>query len=196
MCPSVSYTRALPPGRSGFTLTEVIVAMSLTSLIVVASISFFVGTMRHSQDGTEHVSFIDEARAAENLIGQRIQCARAVAIRDSSLDIVQMDLTKSRLYLQDGDGDPGTPEDNVLFFDPDTETGDDGYEVCKFVSLFEGEPLFQTLSTSPRTALISFYVGLRPPTEVGDRAAIRKSYHGAEVRMTATPRNTMQFIQN
>lgn len=184
---SVSYA------SSGFTLVEVMVAMSLTSLVVIAGFNLFIQSTRRFQDGTEHNSFINEARIAEQKISNIIQYSRAASVsssNNSSLDIVQPDLTVSRLYFQSGT----TPETSVLRYDPDMSVSDDEETICTFVSLIPDTPMFETLPQTTNTTQVSFYVGLRAPTD-GSTAGVRKSYTGALVYMTATPRNIVDFIQ-
>ena len=169
------------------------VAMSLTSLVVIAGFNLFIQSARRYQDGTEHNSFINEARIAEQKISDIIQYARAAstdANDSNSLDIVQPDLTISRLYFQSGN----TPETSVIRYDPDIEVSDDEETICVFVSEIPDTPMFQTLPQTTNTTQVSFYVGLRAPTD-GSTAGVRKSYTGALVYMTATPRNIVDFIQ-
>lgn len=180
-------------GQKGFTLVELLVSMMLMGLVMAGAMNFFIFSARHYQDGSEHISFIDEARSAEQRILNIIQYARAVAVtpgNNTSLDIVQPDLTQSRLYLRDDD----TPRDRLLMYDPDTDVVGDETEICKYVSGIPGKPMFQVFAGSNNTTQISLYVGLRPP-EDETRAAIRKSYTGANVYLTASPRNTIDVIQ-
>jgi len=180
--------------KKGFTLVEVMVSLALTTLVVIGGFTLFIYSARHFQDGTEHNTFINEARVAEQRISNRIQNARAIAVTSgntSSLDIVQTDLTVSRLYYNAG----GSPETSTLTYDPDIDVNGDEEILCRYVSEIPDEALFKILPDTTSTTQISFYVGLRPPTN-GETAGVRKSYTGALVYMTATPRNTVDFIQN
>lgn len=179
--------------RQGFTLVEIMVALFLMGLVMVGAMTFSVHSARHVQDGTEHISFIEEARNAENRIGHIIQNARAVSIPSgdtTSLTIIQPDLTRSLMYYKEGP----TERDDRLVYDPDTNVDGDEMVVCRFVSVIPSKEMFRVLPGDRNTTVISLYVGLRAPEE-GARAAVRKSYTGANVYMTATPRNTVDFIQ-
>jgi len=182
--------------KKGFTLVEVMVSLSLTSLVVIGGFNIFISSARHFQDGTEHNTFINEARAAEQKILNYIQNARAISVTSgnaSSLDIVQSDLTVSRLYYVAGN----SPETSTLTYDPNSDPDVVGDEeiLCRYVSEIPNVNLFQILPNTTSTTKLSFYVGLRPPTN-GETAGVRKSYTGAMVYMSATPRNNVDFIQN
>jgi prepilin-type N-terminal cleavage/methylation domain-containing protein len=179
--------------RTGFTLVEVMVGMSLTSLVVVAALTLFIQSARQFQDGSEHITFVDEARRAEQQVANIIQNARAASVtagNSSSLNIVQPNLTNSRLYFQPGD----SPEESQLIFDANINVNGDEDVIATYVSEIANTPMFRIVSGSNNTTLVSFYVGLRPPTD-GATAGVRKSYTGAIIHMAASPRNIVDFIQ-
>lgn len=178
---------------SGFTLVEVMIGLALTGLVMAAALSLFVESARQFQDGTEYISFVDEARVAEQRVSNVIQYARATSVtpgNDASLDIVQPDLTSSRLYFQEGN----SLASNRLVFDPDVTVSGDEEVLARYVSEIEDTPIFRVVSGTNNTTLVSFYIGLRPPEDESG-FSLRKSYTGAIIHMTASPRNIVDYIQ-
>lgn len=179
--------------HEGFSLVELMVGLSLTGMVMAGALTLFVQSARQFQDGSEHVTFIEKARVAEQRIANEIQNARAISVtpgNTNSLEIIQPDLTRSRMFFREGD----TVSTSHMIYDPDVTVDDDEVELSSYVSEIPQSPMFQVLTGTTNTTLVTFYVGLRPP-EGSSKAAVRKSYTGASVFMTATPRNIVDFIQ-
>jgi prepilin-type N-terminal cleavage/methylation domain-containing protein len=179
---------------AGFTLVELMVGLSLTGLVMMGAMSLFLQSVRQFQDGSEHISFVDEARAAEQKVSNIIQYARATSVTpgsQDSLEIVQPDLTSSRLYFEAGD----TPALDRLIYDPDISVSDDEQVIATYVRSIDDTPMFEVIADTNNTTNISFYVGLRPPETGTATAGYRKSYTGAIIHMTASPRNIVDYIQ-
>ena len=99
-----------------------------------------------------------------------------------------MDLTQGLIRFIDEDSDPTTLGDNVLQVDPDISVASNETVLCDFVSAIPGEEMFQIVPSSPRSALVVFHVGERPPNGAPQLLA-GQGYQGIEIRCAATPRN-------
>ena len=155
---------------------------------VAMSIGLYVMTITQAREGSVHLSIIGKARGTEQRIIKFVESARAVGAKSNQLDVVMMDLTQGVIEFIDADGDPATLADNTLELDPDTSVASNETVLCDFVSPVPGEAMFQVLSSSPRTALLTFHVGERPPAGPS-QLRLGQGYQGIEIRCAATPRN-------
>jgi|GEM_PF-4995198 len=168
--------------------------MGLTMVLMMGAMSLFVQTSGHYKDGTEHVDFISDARKAQQIIWNKIQDARAVSVTagtTTSLDLVQPDLVRSRLYYVEGQ----TQASNRLVYDADVTLEGDEFVVAQYVSEIPDTPMFRVVEGTQNTTLISLYIGLRPPENAKQATSIRKSYTGSILHLTASPRNVVYVIQ-
>jgi len=172
----------------GYTLMEIMFAMSILTTVVVLSMNLYISIMGHARESSVQVSLIGKARLAEQKIVKFVQGSRAVGAKTNQLEFVMMDLTQGQIRFIDEDSDPTTLEDNILQVDPDVSVASNESVLCDFVSPIPGEEMFQVMPSSPRTALVVFHVGERPPTG-GPQLLAGQGYQGIEIRCAATPRN-------
>lgn len=185
---------AAPSASAGFTLTELIVSSTVLTAVVAISLGAYTTIIREGREGTLHARYIDGARSTEQNIVKFVQAGKAVSANASALDIMKPDSGYARIQYVDGDGDADTLEDNALEYDPDTGVGGDEVMLCNFVTAIPGEPMFQILATSPRTALCTFHVGEVP--KAGEQLLYGMGYQGVEIRVAATPRNLGSIYKN
>jgi prepilin-type N-terminal cleavage/methylation domain-containing protein len=176
-----------PPSPAGYSLIEVMIVVFLISGVTVIAMTLYIAGIGQAQDGSAHLSAVASARRAERTMVSFIQNARAVGAITDGLEIVQSDLTVSRISYVDGDGDPATRGDNCLLLDPDIAVASNETELCSSVSPIPGEAMFSVLTASPRTAIVTFHVGDRPPIS-GPSVYGRPGHPGLEIRCAATPR--------
>ena len=178
----------------GFTLVEAMIAMSLTAATAVLGISTYVWTIKESRDGTSLTSHINNARHVEQYITRQVQMGRAVSASSDTLEIMYADFRVARLsYVPPNEGTGG----GLLHFDPDTREEGGERVLSSAVSQLPGVSMFQTLPSSPQAILVSFHIGDLPPSLASNgQGILRPNYLGVEVRLKASPRNTMGFIQN
>ena len=176
--------------RDGFTITEVMASTLLLTGVVGIALGLATSTLMHARDGSVHLSVIGKARCAMQDITRKVQAGRGVGVVSNTLSIVMADLTVTEIRYVDADDDPDTIADNRLEYDPDPATTGDESVLCDFVTPIPGEPIFQILSTSPRSAVVAFHVGERPPP--GAPALLPGDGHqGIEIRLTSSPRTGM-----
>jgi len=179
-------------GRSaaGFTLVEVMIAVSIFIVLIAMAIAAYTSTMRFASEGSTHVNFIDTARAAEQQILKYVQAGGAVGVEAEAIRLYMPDDTIARIKFEDDDGDPQTVADNRLVYDPNESVANNDVEICREVSPIDGEPMFKLVATSPRSVILSFHVGEVPPEDSdGSELLAGQGYQGVEVRVSATPRN-------
>lgn len=164
------------------------VATTLLVGVVSLSISLTVSTLIHAREGSIQLSVIGKARNAKQLIVRNIQQGRAVGADSNHFSIVRADFSEAAIRFVDGDNNPDTIQDNRLEYDPDITLGGDQVVLCDHVSPVPGEPMFQVLSTSPRSASMTFHVGERAPPG-GEDLLSGDGYQGIEIRLSAHPRN-------
>ena len=190
-----STTQATFGSRAGFTITEVVLATGVFSMAMSIMMGAHVLTMREVGGDSNHVRYIDEARASEQFIVNMIQAETAIGVTADGLEVYNQDFQQVfTIRFIDEDGDPGTVDDNTLVSDPDPNKKGDEQVICRAVSPLAGAEMFEIIPTSPLSTRISFHIGELPP-ENRQKMQKGKNYHGVEVRITATPRNSNYFLQ-
>jgi hypothetical protein len=173
---------------------ELLIGSVVTLFLVAMAIRCFTTVSANLRGGSRHMQMIDRAREVQQTLARIVERGRAVGVQTDRLQIVMPDLTLAEVRYIDGDSDPATLEDNILEYDPNIDIAGGGITLCEMLSPVAGEAMFQIVPTSPRTAMMTFHVGDRPPAG-GGNLLLGGGYHGVEVRAAATPRNGKGFIQ-
>lgn len=185
--------KTLDSRRAGFTLVETLTAAGVLSIVMVIIMGAYLFAMDEVGGDSLHVRYIDVARAAEQRFVNSIQAHTAVGVSSAGLEILNHDRElEFTIRFEDGDDDLDTVDDNVVLIDPDTSVDGDEIVLCSQVSPLGSEPMFQKSPTG-RGAQMTLHVGeIAPGTNAVEHG---RSYHGVEVRISATPRNSNAFMQ-
>jgi type II secretory pathway pseudopilin PulG len=178
--------------QAGFTIVEVVMAFFVLTMAMAIVLSTQIYAMREASGDSLHAQYIDYARAAEQVLVNIIQAQTAIGVSTNGLEAYGMDYARAfTIRFIDEDDDPTTVENNRLVIDPDVSIDGDESVVCEYVSPLETEEMFRVISTSPTSAVIMFHVGELAPEN--KKARLGRNYHGVEVRLSATPRNSAMF---
>ena len=178
--------------QAGFTIIEVVLAFFVLAMVMSVVLSTQMYAMREASGDSLHAQYIDYARAAEQVLVNIIQAQTAIGVTTNGLEAYGMDYTRAfTIRFIDEDDDPTTVENNRLVIDPDLSVQNDETIVCEYVSILESEEMFRVISSSPTSAVIMFHVGELALEE--GKARLGRNYHGVEVRLSATPRNSAMF---
>jgi prepilin-type N-terminal cleavage/methylation domain-containing protein len=189
---TLQFIRSRRP--NAFTLTELMVAMALMSLVSIMSITLFATSSRMTRAGGSQVKFTNDGRLVSQEIAQLVEAGKAIGVSTAGLDIVTINLTCARIALEDLDSNPLTVKDNSLVYIPDTTKPNEGRKtLCSYVSAVGDEPIFSTIPSSPSAAKFVFHIG--DSTNVPDTcySGTGLGYQGLEIRFSATPRNLQRW---
>lgn len=169
--------------NGGYTLVEMMVAVSIGTLAIAAACVGIGMSARASRDGLEQVQYNAMARLCTQRIRRFVEDARAVKVANGTrADLVFPDLRVGSLCFQDGDCDSATVLDNVIVWDPDTSVFGDERAVCSHVCPDTERPIFEQLQSG--VVKIFFRVG-EPALEIGSVSG-RSGFSGAGAIVTAT----------
>lgn len=186
-----------PSSRSGFTVVELVTAAAVVTFAMSMMMSGYLASFRAVGGDSLHISYIDEARSAQQRLTNIIQSRAAVGVSTNGLNIFQIEgqefVHAFTIRFDDADNDSATLEDNRLLLDPDLEMAGDESVLCHMVSPLGTNSFFRMCPTRRGTAEIRFHVGEVTPDP--DNLEHGRAYHGVEVRVAATPRNTNLFLQ-
>lgn len=185
--------------RRGFTLTEVMVALSLSTLVILGTLQLLVLTTRQSNDGLRHLNYNEEARRLEQTLTRCIHQGKALSVYDNYVEVLRPDSsTTFTILFEDDDDDPETAEDNRLVYDPNGYP-DDGDEIviCEQVTVLEGHEMFEVLENERNAVQVNIHIGDVHADNYEDATgALRKSSTGVQLQFVATPRNTWDWRQS
>lgn len=181
--------------RMGFTLTELMIATALASLVAAGGYAAFSYAMRYVLAGGYQVQFNTAARMSSQKIIQYVEQGKAVGVTTNGLNIMTVNLKCARISFDRGDGDLSTVQDNRLIYDPDVEVAGNEKTICRYVSPIEGEQMFSIVASCPNAARVCFHVG--DGTNVLDKSfsGTGPGYQGVEVRVSAAPRNIQRWYE-
>jgi len=179
--------------RGGFTLTEILIATAVSSVVVILALVTFSHATRQVRAGCSQVWFTAEGRLTAQKIVRYIEMGKAVGLASNGLNILTIDLETARISFDDGDGDAGTVDSNVLIYDPNTATAGGEVEICSHVSAIDGVPMFSLIPSSPSSAAIAFHLGDGSNMLAQASLASGEGYQGVEVRVSGTPRNLQRW---
>jgi len=177
--------------RHCFTLTEVLFASAISVVVGSMLISFVIMSQQRARASQEQLTFNAKARYGTQQLTRLIQNARIAvpSVDGLSAVVVNPDQTVFRLYYADADGDRETVEDNSIWCDPDLNVEDDEYQVIRYVTPLDGEPVFAALGGG---LAVRFHVGDSDPVSRSDHLT-GPGYQGIAIRIVAQPRNIGQI---
>jgi prepilin-type N-terminal cleavage/methylation domain-containing protein len=181
------------PGRAGFTLPELSVAVGIGAFVTVGMLVLFSDVSRWSRANGYQIQFSSMARTASQKIVRCIENGRSVGIGSNGLDIVTVNMRVAQIRFEDADGCLDTEADNRLMYDPDTSAASGERVLCTHVSSIPGVAMFEIVPSSPNSVSIRFHVG--DSTNEADAAfsGTGTGYQGVEVRVSASPRNLQRW---
>jgi prepilin-type N-terminal cleavage/methylation domain-containing protein len=181
--------------RGGYTLTEVVIALMIFTMVSAGFVSAFVKILYEAKTGSAQLRHMAAARAVEQMVMHRVQDGRAITIMSNALFILNANNTYSSFEYKDTDNRPGTVTNNYFIYDPDTDVASNETIVCRDISPLGTQAVFSCVAASPRDATVCFHLGestnFLAPTIFGKSMGIR----GVEVRFSATPRNLQYWYQ-
>jgi hypothetical protein len=177
---------------SGFTLVELVVAVSVSLLVSMALFTVFAMVNKMSYAGNRQVNYNDISRKAQGKMIAIIEESRACGVqspttliltRPSSDGLIQGSLT----YI-DKDNNRATVSNNCIIYDPDTSVAGNEETICYYVSPMDGSStVFKMLNISPATVGVTLHVG--DATNTPGAGILNTGYQGFVLQFSATPRN-------
>jgi prepilin-type N-terminal cleavage/methylation domain-containing protein len=194
----------------GFTLTEVMVATVLLTLVCASVFAAFKSSLRWTRAGTSQAQFMANARIAGDNILSLIERGKSITVLTNSymIKINFPDLSSGTIYFTNSDNNVSTVADNVLVYDPTPGTPGNSYVLCTYVrpvdedtnSLGFGDPsrIFTPTNNQDNpivfnSVMIRFHVGDGTNVQDLSFSGTGQGYQGTEVRMSATPRNVQKW---
>ena len=186
-CMPYPFTGPNPKARQmRMTLPEILIALSLTTMLMAVAYPIFIGALKQSKSATWQAQFLNEARAAQQKLNQVVQTSKYLETPDSqTVNLYSSDDVKSVIrYKTDEDGegilelDPGSGPDKIL---------------CRYVSpISESEPIFELQEHPQQNLRVAIHVG-DPPDEGGAEAKTGPGYSGVELRFTSSPKDLQEW---
>lgn len=189
-----SIATGLSRRQSGHTLTEVLIATTVSGLVLAGAYSVFSHSARQLRAGSYQTQFNALGRNAAQKITRLIEQGKAVGLSSNGLDIMTVNFESARLLYTPSTN--GNPAESRIWYVPDI-TRSQRFEICRFVtsntSPAGAEAMFALVPSSPNAAMFSFHVG--DGTNMQDTAfgGTGEGYQGVEIRFSATPRNLQRW---
>lgn len=184
----------------GFTLTELMISVSLLTLVSSVAMGAFIYTMRAAKAQRTTLLLADQSLQFQRKVKERATSAERFVL-DQTLHIFQPDGTESELEFIDQDDNLNTIDNNFLRWDPDVDTGGDEEILIDYVTpLFETDedghevqlPFFE-LQSGDLALRVRFRIGDRQnPTISTDDAVTGHGFQSYVVDTVFTPRNSVQ----
>ena len=185
-----SYTRL------GFTLTETVIATSVSSLVVLGVMMFYRGVMIQARGGSAQCRYMDMGRKAQQRLVSVVREGKAIGVQTNRVLILQKTDMLAALEYIDGDNDPSTVADNIIRYDPDIWAWGDEQTICSYVRPVDGQSnIFSIVPNSPASVHIEFHLG--DSTNALDTTSVASGagYQGIEVRFSVAPRNLQYWYR-
>lgn len=182
--------------KAGFSLVEAMFSMGLFGMVAAMLYGAFIDALLDTRAGTSQARFTAMARASEQQILRYVQKGMAIWVSDNSVIVWSTNNTVGSIYYLDGDGNPGTVEDNKLVYLPSLWAAEgSALTISTHISRIGDKPFFSLVPTSPDSVGVCYHVG--DGLLEDDRSAYKSGagYQGVEVRFAATPRNLQLFHQ-
>jgi prepilin-type N-terminal cleavage/methylation domain-containing protein len=197
-------TNTINGRSSGFTLTEVMVAMAVMTLLCASVFAAFTASLRWTRAGNSQTQFMANARVAgDNILGLIEKGKRiSVPTNGNSVKILFPDLSWGTIYFSNSCPNVSLVESNSLQYDPGTGNTGDIYVLCTYVRPVDPDgtntvPIFTPTNNldplNPKSVVIRFHVGDGTNVTDASFSGTGQGYQGTEVRMSATPRNDQKW---
>lgn len=176
---------------SRYTLTEVLVAASLGTILIAGFMSFISMASVKLKTGQAQIMFNQKGRYGAEWITRRVESGRMVLSEADGLTayIANVDNTLSVLTYEDADGNANTIRDNAIWYQPNSLSTTDKRILLPYVSKLGTTPLFATLNGS---LWVRCHIGDTAPVSQSDGLS-GPGYQGLQIRFVATPRNLGQI---
>jgi hypothetical protein len=176
----------------GFTLIELMVASSVSLLVILAIFSVFAMVNKISFGGNRQVNYNDIARKAQGKIIQIIEDSRACGVQTPTLLILTRptinSLIQGSLSYVDADNNRATTSNNCIIYDPDISISGNEEIICRYASPPDGSStIFTMLNISPATVGVAMHIG--DATNTPGANVLKTGYQGFVLQFSATPRN-------
>jgi prepilin-type N-terminal cleavage/methylation domain-containing protein len=182
----VKKRRTARKAKAGYTLAELMVAMSIFTVVMAAALTGFGMAARRTRAGTRQALYNQMARSAQQRLARLVEEGKTVALEGDDLIVTLVDFTTAAIRFEPGTNHPTRWEDNVLAYYADKDDASTRTVVVRRVSPIDGEAMFGIQASSPISAQISFHVG---ESAAEQAEAGGPGLSGVDVRMSSTPRN-------
>lgn len=182
--------------KTGFTLAETVIALSVSSLVVLGVMMFYRGVMVQARGGSSQCRYMALGRQAQQKLTSFVREGKAIGVQTNRVVILQKTDLMAAIEYIDGDNNPSTVADNVIRYDPDVWVRGDEKIVCAFVRPVDGQTnIFSVVPNSPASVRIEFHLG--DSTNLLDSSSIASGvgYQGVEIRFSVSPRNLQYWYQ-
>lgn len=184
MNPMHPHTHARRARRRGYTFLELMIALTLLSAVLTVAMALLAIGTEGARGSEQQITFNAEARKSMARVFEAVTASSTVFVNvdGDSLELRSPDNDLSWIRYRDGDDEPLTLEDNVLYWtDGDTES-----IVARYVTqIDEDTPMFAMIR---RAAHMRFHIGDIGAAGDTDNQTGR-GYQGVRVAFTAKPRN-------
>ncbi len=180
----------------GFTVAETVIALSVSSLVILGVMMFYRGVMIHAQGGSAQCRYMAMARRAQQQLASFVREGKAVGVETNRIVILLKTDGFAAIEYVDEDNNPLTVTNNIIRYDPDVWVSGDEIPVCSYVRQVDGQTaIFSVVPNSPASARIEFHVG--DSTDPRDISSVSSGagYQGYEVRFSVAPRNLQYWYQ-
>jgi prepilin-type N-terminal cleavage/methylation domain-containing protein len=189
-------------GRHAFTLVEILIAMSISALVVLSAIGLTITTGRMGKSIFAQQRSLKDAKGGIERLNREIRLATTpLSVLDAAGQPAMQGNTVAfarageaaglrRFFLQSDDADLNTPGDNRLIYDPNVNQDGDEQVVARTIS--PSDPLGAFSYEDATTPLV---VQLRTGDSLDEDAREESDrvtgvgMQGMEINITVAPRN-------
>ena len=175
----------------GYTLTEMMISVSIFSVVMTVALSAFSMAGRRIRVGTQQVILNNTARQAQQRIARYIENGKMVDTQDGFLIILQTNDVEAVLKFVEGPNHPNSLRNSLLVYYPDRDDQQNQVIVADHVREIDQNDMFRVEGSDFfTTAFLSFHIGLGPEDLPG---FVGPGLSGVDVRMSSIPRNRQQI---
>lgn len=182
--------------KMGFTVAETVIALSVSSLVILGVMMFYRGVMVQARGGSSQCLYMAMGRQAQQKLTSFIREGKAIGVQTNRVVILQKTDRMAAIEYIDGDNNPSTVSNNIIRYDPDVWASGDEQIVCAYVRPVDGQTnIFSVVPNSPASVRIEFHLG--DSTNLLDSSSIASGvgYQGVEIRFSVAPRNLQYWYQ-
>jgi prepilin-type N-terminal cleavage/methylation domain-containing protein len=174
----------------GYTLVEVMVAVSIFTVVMTVALAAFSMAGRRTQAGTRQALFNQMARLAQQRIARYIEEGKTVALESDYLAITSVDFTTAAIRFEPGADHPERWEQNALVYYADVDNTNTREVITQNVAPIDSQPIFSIQPSSPVSAHLVFHIGQSADEQAG---LAGPGLSGVDIRISATPRNRQRW---
>jgi type II secretory pathway component PulJ len=113
-----------------FTVAETVIALSVSSLVVLGVMLFFRGVMINAKGGSAQCRYLSEARRAQQQITSYVREGKAIGVVSNRILILLKTDGVAAIEYVDSDSNPSTVTNNTIRYDPDVWLSGDESDIC------------------------------------------------------------------